>query len=179
MNWGNILIIELITPSKLIQVKIKVAYWLNPEYYDAVREKNILCSIALSTKSLNDWRFYKNFRNKVNRLSNQLKQQYYEKRLNIFFHFFSNSKSNGGTFSNNNNFCIDTNSVHQFQGDTDLCNNQTLQEEPQIIINDNSNSLYNPKTIWSTIKQLSNTSKQTPPIANTHEGHKVTSMKKE
>ena len=66
-------IVEIISPQKIIQVKNNNAPWANNIFKEEQKVKDSLYRIALQSKNENDWRVYKNQRNKVNRLNNKLK----------------------------------------------------------------------------------------------------------
>ena len=94
----------------------------------------------------------KNYRNKVTRLNKKLKHDYYLNKLNI------------------------NKDVTNELTDDDSHDTDTKNEQHNFDYHNNNNSTKD-KTMWNTVKDLTDKLKQQPPRMIVHEGAKVTSLK--
>ena len=101
------------------------------------------------------WREFHNIRNMVNNLNKNLKENYYNNRLNRQYDLQN---------LDNMNFSSDCNSGENVYQNLDIeslqCKGTTFD-----------------KKMWNTVKNLSNKNKQTPPRCTVFENQKVTSLK--
>jgi len=68
-------------PSKRQRVKHSNPPWVNEHLLTSIKERDYLKKVAARTKSDHDWAVFKNKRNSVNKLKNQLKHNYFQETL--------------------------------------------------------------------------------------------------
>ena len=148
--------IETISPSKRIQCTKKHCKWYTPALTKLAEYKNKIHKIAKSSNSETDWRIFRNIRNKYNNLVKETKSKYYSQKLTI------NNKNiaNGKTNNNGNNINNKNNNI-------DRTNNTHIKPEVSII-----------NKLWTTVKELTNTSTKAPPRNIIHENSVITSLRK-
>ena len=101
------------------------------------------------------WREFRNIRNMVNKLNKNLKENYYNNRLNRQYDLQN---------SDNMNFSSDCNSSENVYQNLDI---ESLKYK--------STTCH--KKMWNTVKNLSQKNKQTPPRCIVFDNQKVTSLK--
>ena len=140
-------IIELISPSKKIQCSKSHAPWIHKNFKIQANIRDNLHSIAIRIDTQEAWRDYRNQRNLVNRLVKYNKNKYYSNRLNIH--------NNIDNDTDNNTDC-----------DNDIADNDF-----------DNDYIYNDKQMWQTVKNMTNTKKQSPPRLIKYKNKVITKLK--
>ena len=154
MKWTDVQ--KKIAPSKRIQCTKKHCKWYTPALKKLAEYKNKILKIDKSSNSETDWSIFRNIRNKYTNLIKAKKSKYYSHKLTVKNKYETNSNNNNNGNSNKSN----TN------------NNNTINPEkikPEV---SNINKL------WTTVKELTNTSTKTPPRHIIHENMAITSIRK-
>ena len=68
----NIAILDQMAPMKTVQIRTNYIPWLSQLTKDLMQERDRLQKLAVETKNQDDWRNYKNLRNRIN---NRLKSE--------------------------------------------------------------------------------------------------------
>ena len=141
---------------KRIQCTKKHCKWYTPALKKLAEYKNKIHNIAKSSNSETDWRIFRNIRNKYNNLVKETKSKYYSQKLTIKSKHDTTDNTN-----NNSNTSINQNNNNNVPNDTQI--------KPEV---SNINKL------WTTVKELTNTSTKAPPRHIIHENSVITSIRK-
>ena len=137
-----------------IQCTKKHCKWYTIELTKLAECKNEIHRIVKSSNSENDWRIFRNIRNKYNNLVKETKSKYYSQKLTI--------KDKNEATTNNNTNITNSNNNH-------IASNTKTHLKPEV---SNINKL------WTTVKELTRTCTKTPPRNIIHENSIITSLKK-
>ena len=139
-----------------MQCTKKHCKWYTIELRKLAEYKNKIHNIAKSSNSETDWRIFRNIRNKYNNLVKDTKSKYYSQKLTIKNKNNTNDGTNinGNTMENKNN-------------NTNVTNETRIKPE-----------VSNINKLWTTVKELTNTSTKTPPSNIIHENTVITSLRK-
>ena len=137
-----------ISPYRLIQCTKRYTPWIDKDFLQQTDLRDNLHKQAILTDDTEDWRLYRQQRNKCNRLNKDNKTKYYKNRLN---------KPDRNT--NNVNDCdINDSNVNNNDWDQDNTNNDYCD------YTDTTNKdKYSDRQMWKTIKDITNNNRRKPP----------------